>query len=112
MPTRGGGVVNGSVGLYLPRLSDTPSEDTLVATATTASDGTFTLETPLTPALSAAAAATDGQINLDLVANVNGSTYHLAIVRAYVGGAWVDELGNAPTQLVAHAGERRRESRG
>ena len=100
MPTRGGGVVNGSVGLYLPRLSDAPSEDTLVATATTASDGTFSLETPLTPALSAAAAATDGQINLDLVANVNGSTYHLAIVRAYVGGAWVDELGNAPTQLV------------
>jgi len=100
MPTRGGGVVNGSVGLYLPSLSDAPSEDALVATATTSSDGTFTLETPLTPALSAAAAATDGQINLDLVGNVNGTTYHLAIVRAYVGGAWVDELGNAPTQLA------------
>jgi len=100
MPTRGGGIVNGSVGLYLPSPSDAPSEDTLIATATTASDGTFTLETPLTSALAAAAAATDSQINLDLVANVNGSTYHLAIVRAYVGGAWLDELGNAPTQLA------------
>ena len=98
--TRGSGVVNGSVGLYLPSPSATPSEDVLVATATTASDGTFTLETPLTPALAAAAAATDGQVNLDLVGNVNGSTYHLAIVRSFVGGAWVDEAGSVPGELA------------
>ncbi len=97
---RGGTVVNGSVALYLPSPADTPSEDVLVATATTASDGTFTLETPMTPALAAAAAATDGQINLDVVANANGFTYHLAIVRAYVGGAWVDELGSPLEQVV------------
>ncbi len=94
--------VSGSVALYLPRASDAPSEDTLVATATTAVDGSFELSTTLTPALAAAAAETDGQINLDLVANANGSTYHLAIVRAFVGGVWVDELGNAPIDLVAH----------
>ena len=99
VPGRAGGVVNGSVGLYLPRPADVQSEDTLVATATTASDGTFTLQTPLTPELAAAATATDGQINLDLTANANGRTYHLAIVRAFVGGAWVDELGDVPTQL-------------
>ena len=95
-----GGVVSGSVALYLPRASDAPSEDTLVATATTAVDGSFELSTTLTPALAAAAAETDGQVNLDLVANANGSTYHLAIVRAFVGGVWVDELGNAPIDLV------------
>ena len=95
-----GGVVNGSIALYLPRASDAPSEDTMVATGTTSVDGSFELSTPLTPALMAAAADTDGQVNLDLVANANGSTYHLAIVRAFVDGAWVDELGNAPTHVV------------
>ena len=92
--------VSGSVALYLPSTAASASQDTLVATATTAADGTFSLQTPLTPALAAAAVANDGQINLDLVANVNGWVYHLAIVRSYVSAAWVDEDGADPAELA------------
>jgi len=92
--------VSGSVAVYLPSTAIPPSQDTLIATAATDSDGTFTLRTPLTPALAAAASANDGHINLDLVANVNGWVYHQAIIRAFVSGAWVNEDGLEPAELV------------
>ena len=92
--------VSGSVALYLPSTAASASQDTLVATSTTAADGTFSLQTPLTPALAGAAVANDGQINLDLVANVNGWVYHQAIVRSYVSTAWVDEDGAVPAELA------------
>ena len=92
--------ISGSVALYLPSISESASQDLLVATATTGADGGFTLQTPVTPALAAAAVANDGQVNLDLVANVNGLSYHQAIIRSFVGGAWVDEVGVAPAELM------------
>ena len=92
--------VSGSVALYLPSTAISASLDTLVATTTTAADGTFSLQTPLTPALAAAAVANDGQINLDLVANVNGWVYHQAIIRSYASAAWVDEDGSVPAELA------------
>ena len=93
--------ISGSVALYLPNV-DGParSEDTLVATTTTAPDGTFTLRADSSPALEAAAAANDGQINLDLVANVNGWVYNESVIRADVAGAWVDENGLTPPDIV------------
>ncbi len=91
----------GSVALYLPNV-DGParSEDMLVATTTTAPDGTFTLRSESSPALEAAAAANDGQVNLDLVANLNGWVYNESVIRADVAGAWVDENGLTPTDTV------------
>ena len=62
------------------------------------------------PALSAAAAATDGQINLDLVANVNGCDVppgdRPRVRRRRVGRRARERADPAR----AHAGERRRES--
>ena len=93
--------ISGSVALYLPNLDGAArSEDTLIATTTTALDGTFTLRADSSPALEAVAAANDGQINLDLVANVNGWVYHESVIRAAVGGSWVDEHGLTPPDIV------------
>ena len=79
--------ISGSVALYLPNLDGAArSEDTLIATTTTALDGTFTLRADSSPALEVVAAANDGQINLDLVANVNGWVYHESVIRAAAGG--------------------------
>jgi len=93
--------ISGSIALYLPNLDGAArSEDTLVATTTTALDGTFTLRADSSQALEAAAAANDGQINLDLVANVNGWVYHESVIRAVVGGSWVEENGLTPPDIV------------
>ena len=100
-PLEAAGVVNGSVGLYLPSLSDAPSAghagrdgDDRVGRHVHASRRRSRLRSPQRrrrPTVRSTSiwsrTSTDG-------------TYHLAIVRAYVGGAWVDELGNAPTQLA------------
>ena len=92
--------ISGSVALYLPSTAPGPSEDTLVATTTTAPDGTFSLQSALTAALARAATANAGQINLDLVGNVDGWVYHQAVIREYVDGAWQSEDGAAPAELV------------
>ena len=93
--------ISGSVALYLPNLDGAArSEDTLVATTTTAPDGTFVLRADSSPALEAAAAANDDQINLDLVANVNGWVYHESVIRASAEGSWVDESGLTPPDIV------------
>ena len=93
--------ISGSVALYLPNLDGAArSEDRLIATTTTAPDGTFTLRAGAGHALEAAAAANDGQINLDLVANVNGWVYNESVIRADAGGTWVDENGLTPADIV------------
>jgi hypothetical protein len=94
------GPVGGSVALYLPSTAVGLARDTLVATATSAADGTFTLRADPSPELIAAAAANDGQVNLDLVANANGWVYNHAVVRSLVDSSWVDEQGLAPGALA------------
>lgn len=94
--------VSGSVGLYLPsRSTSAPSEDLLVASATTEPDGTFVLRSGSTAPLAAAAELNDGKVNLNLVANANGYTYHESLIREYRAGGWTDDDGAIPADVVA-----------
>lgn len=94
--------ISGSVALYLASTDDGGrTEDQLIAAATTEPDGTFVLRSPYTTALAAAAAVNDGQLNLDLVANVNGLEYVEPIIREFVDGTWVAEDGFAAREIVA-----------
>jgi hypothetical protein len=78
----------------------TTQDDTLVGTATTGADGSFTVTSENSEVLQSAAADNGGYINLDVLANVNGDTYFEPITRQYLGGTWVDEDGNAPADLI------------
>jgi hypothetical protein len=87
--------VVGNVALYLEVYgddeSDEPIEQPLIVHQATDGSGYFTIRTQNTPELAAAAADSGGQLNLELIADMNGWLYFESLERSFVNGVWMDD---------------------